>query len=184
MQRRWFRKNLKIQKDTWKPQEKAWTLKVLERRYKRSRVLFPKLGSDKNALMIISHCSPSPNCGPYKLVFPLEGLWGYTNRSQIPPFKTWELNSLRRKFWRRILSYFYIYLFIYLLWGWVGVHLWRSEHTFGESVLSFHHVGYRNWTEVVRLGGKHLCPLNHLVSLSTLGFKTSNIQDASLLQWF
>lgn len=43
-------------------------------------------------------------------------------------------------------------------------HMRRSEDNFQESVLSFHSVGPRDWTWVVRLGGKHLDPLNHFNS--------------------
>lgn len=34
--------------------------------------------------------------------------------------------------------------------------VWRSEATMQESVLSFHHAGSKNQTQVIRLGGKHL----------------------------
>lgn len=35
-------------------------------------------------------------------------------------------------------------------------HMWQPEANSQESVLSFHHVGLRNWTRVIRLVGKYL----------------------------
>lgn len=43
-------------------------------------------------------------------------------------------------------------------------HKWRPEHNFGESVLSIHHVGTRNPSEFIRLGGMHFYLLCHLIS--------------------
>lgn len=34
--------------------------------------------------------------------------------------------------------------------------------------LFFHPVGPGHWTQVVRLGGKQLCPLNHLAGLHSV----------------
>lgn len=39
---------------------------------------------------------------------------------------------------------------------------WQSEANFEGSDLPFHHVGPRDQTQVVRLGGKSLHPLSHL----------------------
>lgn len=43
------------------------------------------------------------------------------------------------------------------------VYIWKSEDNCKESVLSFHHVGLRDQTEVIRLGGKHLYPLSKII---------------------
>lgn len=40
-----------------------------------------------------------------------------------------------------------------------------SKDNLGESIFSFYLVGLRNWTQVIRLSGKHLCPLSHLDDL-------------------
>lgn len=34
------------------------------------------------------------------------------------------------------------------------VAVWQSEDNFWESVLSFHHIGFKDLTQVIRLGGK------------------------------
>lgn len=41
----------------------------------------------------------------------------------------------------------------------VTAYLWRAEDHFQESILSFHYVGPRDWTQVVRLGSKYLYPI-------------------------
>lgn len=41
------------------------------------------------------------------------------------------------------------------------VYMWRSEHKFGEQVLSFLHVDSRYQTQVIRLGSKPIYPLRH-----------------------
>lgn len=46
---------------------------------------------------------------------------------------------------------------------WATVCVWKSGDNIQALVLSFHHVGSRNWTEVVGLGGKHLY-LSHVAS--------------------
>jgi hypothetical protein len=38
----------------------------------------------------------------------------------------------------------------------------RSEGYLQKPALSFHHVNPWDWTQVVRVGSKHLYPLNHL----------------------
>lgn len=43
-------------------------------------------------------------------------------------------------------------------------HTWRSEDSFRESVVSFHYVGPRDWTQVFGLGDKHLFLLSRLAS--------------------
>ena len=40
--------------------------------------------------------------------------------------------------------------------------LWRAWGSFAEVVFSFSHVGSGDWIPVLRLGSKHLYPLNHL----------------------
>lgn len=40
---------------------------------------------------------------------------------------------------------------------------WRSKDNLQELVLSFHSVSLRDGSPVPRLGGKHLCPLDHLL---------------------
>ena len=44
------------------------------------------------------------------------------------------------------------------------LHVWESDHSLQESGLSFHHVGPRDPTQVVRFSGRNLYPLNHLCS--------------------
>lgn len=39
---------------------------------------------------------------------------------------------------------------------------WKSEDNWKESVLFFDYIISRDGTRVVRLGGKHLCPLDQL----------------------
>lgn len=38
--------------------------------------------------------------------------------------------------------------------------VWKSKDILQESALSSHHMEPRNWARVIRLGGKHLSPLN------------------------
>lgn len=57
-----------------------------------------------------------------------------------------------------------------LILGWVlayvgtpaPVHTWKSEDKLLESLISFHHVGAGDRTQISRLALKHLCPLSHL----------------------
>lgn len=53
------------------------------------------------------------------------------------------------------------------LWWWWGTysatHMQRSEDNLQESAL-FYHVGLRDQIQAIRLGGKCLCSLSHLVS--------------------
>lgn len=39
-------------------------------------------------------------------------------------------------------------------------HMWRSEDMFRELRLSFYHVGPRDLTPGIKLGGRHLYPLS------------------------
>lgn len=39
-----------------------------------------------------------------------------------------------------------------------GVFMWRSEDTLWGSLLSFHYVDPRDWTQILSLGDKSLCP--------------------------
>lgn len=41
-------------------------------------------------------------------------------------------------------------------------HVWRAEDNLQESALSFYHVGPTDPTQVLRVGGKHQYPANHL----------------------
>lgn len=43
------------------------------------------------------------------------------------------------------------------------MHLQRSEKNLEELALSFHHVGSRVQTQVIKAGSKHLYLLNYLV---------------------
>lgn len=45
-----------------------------------------------------------------------------------------------------------------------SVHVWRLEDSLLDLVLSFHQVGPRDQTKVIRLVNKYLFPLSHLVS--------------------
>lgn len=42
-------------------------------------------------------------------------------------------------------------------------HLWKSEDKLSHSVLSFHHVGTGDQTQVSRLGSKHLCSMDYFI---------------------
>lgn len=53
------------------------------------------------------------------------------------------------------------------------VHMWRSESSLQELVLSVHHVGQGNWILVIRLGSKRLYPVNWLVSTKKVILKIS-----------
>lgn len=43
----------------------------------------------------------------------------------------------------------------------VRAQVWRSEDNHGESVLSCHHLGSGDQTQVDRLGGRDFYPLSH-----------------------
>lgn len=43
-------------------------------------------------------------------------------------------------------------------------HVWSSHDTFQELIFSFYQVGPMDLTQVIRLGGKHLSQVSHLVS--------------------
>lgn len=45
---------------------------------------------------------------------------------------------------------------------------YRSEVNLAELTVSFYHPGSRNQTQGIRLGRKHLCPLNYLTESSWL----------------
>lgn len=49
--------------------------------------------------------------------------------------------------------------------------MWRSERSLGEAVLSFHHIGPRDWSWAIRLGSGCLCPRSHHSNLSSDVFK-------------
>lgn len=46
----------------------------------------------------------------------------------------------------------------------VLVHMWKSGDSLWELLLSFYHVVPWDWTWDIRLGGRHLCPLSHLLA--------------------
>lgn len=52
-------------------------------------------------------------------------------------------------------------------------HTWCCERTTSKSWFSFHHVGPRDGTQVLKLGGKCLYPLSHLADPSTIVFRDS-----------
>lgn len=47
----------------------------------------------------------------------------------------------------------------------VTAYMQRSDDNLLGSVLSFHHVGRRDGTQIIRLGNKYLDPLRHLTAL-------------------
>lgn len=47
--------------------------------------------------------------------------------------------------------------------GYIHVTAWVSEDNLQESVLSFHHIGSGNQTQVVKFNRKHLYPLSRNV---------------------
>lgn len=47
---------------------------------------------------------------------------------------------------------------ILCIWG--GAHVWSSEDNMWDSVLFLHHVGWRDWTQAIRLGSKGLYQLS------------------------
>lgn len=57
-----------------------------------------------------------------------------------------------------IFNIYLLCVYGYLLYVGVGAHvctmvyMWKSEDNFQESVLTFHHVGPGDWTDVDRLG--------------------------------
>lgn len=76
---------------------------------------------------------------------------------------SWERGSLGQEKPFEVSGLLYYYIFIvggvaHMLWA----HSWRSKDNFPESVLSFHHVGSRDGTQVVRFSGSRL---NHLTYL-------------------
>lgn len=50
----------------------------------------------------------------------------------------------------------------------ITTHVWNSEENLREPVLSFHHVGPRDWNQIIWLCGKHLYLLIHLTILPSL----------------
>lgn len=58
---------------------------------------------------------------------------------------------------------FYICLFN-LAFVCMGLHVWMSEDSLQELLLSFHHVGRRDRSHAVRLGDGHLYPPSHLAA--------------------
>lgn len=57
-----------------------------------------------------------------------------------------------------------VVLHSFILWVWVPWHVRRHKKHFGERVFSSHHVGTRDAIHAVRLGGKHLHLLCHVMS--------------------
>lgn len=63
------------------------------------------------------------------------------------------------------------YISTLLIWMWGEGHacttalVWRSDH-FQDHFLSFYHVNPRDQTQVVRLGGKCFCMVNHFTSFN------------------
>lgn len=50
---------------------------------------------------------------------------------------------------------------------WITVPVWRSRDNTQEMALSFHCLGPRDQTHIVRLGSKHLYPCSHFTSPQT-----------------
>lgn len=69
----------------------------------------------------------------------------------------------------------FLHFFVYSFW-WEMV-AQRSENNMQGSILSFHCVSFRDWTQVSNLGRKHLYPLNYLAALleDTLKAETQNL---------
>lgn len=53
---------------------------------------------------------------------------------------------------------------------WHGMCICRREDNLWELLIFFHHVVFGNWTEVIRSGSKHSCPLVHLTGLEYILF--------------
>lgn len=78
--------------------------------------------------------------------------------------------SLPPKYWIRVQVLFLILTFVLLkVFFFCCIYLfcvWGGEtyvyHILWEMVLSFHQVGSRDRTRIIKLGGKHLHPLSHL----------------------
>ena len=49
-------------------------------------------------------------------------------------------------------------------------HVWKSEDSLLESILSFYPVGSGAQTQVTKLGGTHLYPVSHLNTTPTITF--------------
>lgn len=68
----------------------------------------------------------------------------------------------------------YIFIYFFILRACVGMHIvesvWRSEDNLCKLVFSFYHVCLRDWTQIIQIGSKCLCPLSHLVSSKKFSF--------------
>lgn len=51
----------------------------------------------------------------------------------------------------------------------IAILMWRSEDFLQESVLSVHHVGFKIWTQIIKLGNRYLC-LSYFVTPPFLFF--------------
>lgn len=86
----------------------------------------------------------------------------------ISPKQKWRLKTV---FFFPIYYIYLLYLLICSAWGahacvympW-SMYVWKSEESLWELVLSFHHVGPRDGTHVIRLNNKFLYLLSHLSS--------------------
>jgi hypothetical protein len=60
-------------------------------------------------------------------------------------------------------SYVFNCNYTYLVWGKMG----RLKEYLWEMILSFDYMGLWDWTQVIRLSGKHLYPLSHFTYTQT-----------------
>jgi hypothetical protein len=59
----------------------------------------------------------------------------------------------------------FVLLCFYFVCASITVRIWQSENNFVKLVLSFHHIGPGDQSQIIRLGGKHFYPLSYLSSL-------------------
>jgi hypothetical protein len=60
------------------------------------------------------------------------------------------------KYMYSLLDYFIFKVFTFIYW--LVQSLCGKENNLWSSVLSFHRVGLGDWTQVVKISGKRLCP--------------------------
>lgn len=124
--------------------------------------------------------SSRPRMGSSSLSISVSQLYGVRAMDHYAWLLTWVLGTITQIFileeqalyplchiLRPSIDWFFLFYFIllYLLYvcyvgTWTTAHARKKEGNFQKSVLSFNHVDPRDWTQIVRLGGKFLYPFN------------------------
>lgn len=111
-------------------------------------------------------CSPGPKVNLFKTcpVWGIQLLRENKNQTNTVIQIRSEIQSAKIRIQAlRVTEKIYFFLFgVCVCVEGVGAHSWRSEANFWESVFSFYQVGYRDQTQVIRLGVKYLYPESHL----------------------